>query len=77
MKDILNKLISSLDNTNTGFSGKKLTAFSIVACVLVAHIKWISLDDFKHLEMVLTIDYAFIATLFGINVVDKKKNPTE
>lgn len=77
MKDILNKLISSLDNTNTGFSGKKLTAFTIVACVLVAHIKWISLDDFEHLEMVLTIDYAFIATLFGINVVDKKKNPTE
>lgn len=76
MKDFINKLIGSLDNKQDGFSGKKLTAFTVVICVLVAHIKWITLESFEQLEMVLTIDYAFVATLFGINVVDKKQNPT-
>jgi hypothetical protein len=75
MKDFITKLIDSLDNHTHGFSGKKLTAFTIVVCVFAAHVKWITLGNFEQLEMVLTIDYAFVATLFGINVVDKKQNP--
>lgn len=75
MKDFLTRLIGSLDNKSEGFSGKKLTAFTIVVCIVAAHIKWITLGNFEQLEMVLTIDYAFVATLFGINVVDKKQNP--
>ena len=77
MKDILTKIIGSLDNKSHGFSGKKLSAFIVIGCVVAAHVKWIAEGNFDMLEIVLTIDYAFIATLFGINVVDKKQNPTE
>jgi hypothetical protein len=74
MKEFISKLIGSLDNKQlSGFSGKKLTALCIVACVLAAHVKWITLGDFKQLEMVLTIDYSFIAVLFGINEYGKVK----
>jgi hypothetical protein len=76
MKDFITKLIGSLDNKMDGFSGKKLTIFSIVGCVIAAHIKWIMLGDFTQLIAVLTADYAIILTLFGVNVIDKKQNPT-
>ena len=73
MKEIFNNITNAFNNTNNlGYSGKKLTAFIITVCVVAAHVKWIALGDFKQLEMVLTIDYAFIATLFGINTYDKK-----
>jgi hypothetical protein len=73
MKEVLNNLLHSLDNKpTTGYSAKKLTAFAIVICVLAAHIKWITLGNFDQLEMVLTIDYSFVAVLFGINEYGKK-----
>jgi hypothetical protein len=77
MKEILNKLVNSFDNNNLGFSSKKLTAFVIVLCVVSAHIKWLSLGNFTQLEMVLTIDFTFIATMFGINEYGKKKKKDE
>lgn len=75
--ELYESLVASLDNKNTGFSGKKLTAFAIVVCVIIAHVKWIALGNFDQLEMVLGIDYGFIAVLFGINEYGKKTNPTE
>ena len=77
MKKILEKLSQSFDNGDAGFSSKKLTAFSIVVCVLVAHCKWIAMGNFEQLEMVLTIDFSFISLLYGINVTDKKINKKE
>ena len=76
IQEIWDGFILSLDNQQKGFSGKKLTALCIVVCVIAAHVKWIAMGDFTQLEMVLTIDYAFIATLFGINTYDKMKNGT-
>lgn len=77
MKRIIENLILSLDNRGGGFSGKKLTAFSLVLCVIVAHIKWIALGDFTQLISVLTVDFGFIAVLFGINEYGKKSVPNE
>jgi len=77
MKEFIQNIIGSLNNKSDGFSGKKLTAFTIVACITAAHIKWIMLSDFSQLVPVLSADYAVICVLFGINVVDKKQNPTE
>lgn len=48
---------------------------SLVACVMAAHIKWIALGDFSQLVSVLTVDFGFIAVLFGINEYGKKANP--
>ena len=74
LEELYNSLIASLDNKATGFSGKKLTAFALVICVIIAHIKWIALADFSQLIAVLTCDYAFISVLFGINEYGKKND---
>jgi hypothetical protein len=74
MKEFIQKLIASFDNTNAGFSSRKLTAFIIVACIVAAHIKWLSLGDFNQLESVFMIDYSFIAALFGMTTYQNLKN---
>jgi hypothetical protein len=76
MKTILKNIVDSFNNIpGTGYSSKKLSAFVVMLCVMAAHVKWISLGDFSQLEMVLTIDFTFIATMFGINEYGKKINP--
>jgi len=72
MKDILKNILASFDNDTKGYSSKKLTALTIIILVSIIHIKWITLGDFSQLEMVLTIDFTFIATMFGINEYGKK-----
>lgn len=80
--DLYQRFLGSLDNKkDSGFSGRKLTAFALVVCTCAIHIKYIALADFSQLEMVLTIDYAFIATLFGMTTyqsvkANKNENPS-
>ena len=74
MKEFIKNIIDSLNNEPKGYSGKKLSALVVMACVILAHAKWAYMGNFDQLEMVLTIDYTFIATMFGINVADKKIN---
>ena len=78
MKEILKNILKSFTSDTEGYSSRKLTAFIIIICVIAIHIKWLTLGDLTQLEMVLTIDYTFICTMFGINVADKKinNNPT-
>jgi hypothetical protein len=74
LKEIFNNILASLDNETKGYSSKKLTALTIILLVCITHIKWIMLGDFSQLEIVLTIDFTFIATMFGINEYGKKKS---
>jgi hypothetical protein len=74
MKNILNKLISSLDTHTKGFSARKLTAFCVMICVIAAHIKWLSLADFSLLGEILMIDYAFVAALLGMTTYQNIKS---
>lgn len=79
MKELINpsifdRFLGSLDNEkNKGFSGRKMTAFALVCVVIAVHIKWLALGDLGNLEMVLTIDYAFIASLFGMTTYQSMK----
>ena len=66
MKEILDNISNSFKDNNLGYSSRKLTAFIIIIMVIATHIKWLTLGDLSNLEMVLTIDYGFIATLFGM-----------
>lgn len=77
LSDIYNGLIGSFKNSPDGFSSKKLTAFVITVCVIVAHVKWWKGNDFTLLPTIIGLDFGFILTLFGINVADKKFNPSE
>lgn len=77
MKQILNNILNSFNNGNKGYSSKKLTAFVVTLLVVIIHIKWLTLGNFSQLEMVLTIDYSFIAALFGMNTYQSLKTKQE
>jgi hypothetical protein len=62
----MKNIIDSFKMGNSGYSSRKLTAFIIIACVVAAHVKWLSLGDLSQLGEVLIIDYGFVAALFGM-----------
>lgn len=66
MKEIFDNILKSFNTHEKGYSSRKLTAFVIIVLVVIVHIKWITLGNLTQLEMVLTIDYSFIAALFGM-----------
>ena len=73
MRKILSGLFDSFKMKEIGFSSRKLTAFVIVVLVIVIHIKWILIGNLSEIEMVLTIDYAFISALFGMTTFENVK----
>ena len=77
MKEIMNNIMKSFKGNADGFSSRKLTAFIIIILVIVIHIKWITLGDLSQLEMVLTIDYSFIAALFGMTTFSSLKTQSK
>lgn len=76
-------MMKALSTDSEGYSARKLSAFVIILCIIAAHIKWITLGNFQQLEMVLTIDYSFVAGLLGmttyetITKIKKNKNPED
>lgn len=74
MKDLIQKILSSFDTHTLGFSARKLSAFTIIICVVVAHVKWTALADFSQLTTILTIDYSFIALCLGMTTFEAIKN---
>lgn len=72
--DLYNNFVGSLNNKrDVGFSGRKLTAFTLVIVVIATHIKWLALGDLSNIENILIIDYSFIASLFGMTTYQSMK----
>lgn len=76
MKEFIHNITNSLSTSDGGYSARKLTSLTIIICVVATHVKWIALGNFTQLEMVLTIDYAFVAGLLGMTTYQaiKKSN---
>ena len=76
MKDIIQKLVSSLDNKDSGFSARKLTAFVMVIMVIIIDIKWLKSEQWIYIVEILGLHFLFILTLLGLatwqKVQDKK-----
>jgi hypothetical protein len=76
----IRKWLASFDNNKTGHSAKKLTAFAMIYCIIELHKGYINTctvsKDWSLLPLILGVDVGFIATLFGINEYDKRKNST-
>ena len=77
MKDLFNKLLSGLDTNTNGFSARKMSAFIIILCVIIAHVKWITLGDLSELDNVLIIDYGFISLCLGMTTYESIKKTNE
>lgn len=60
---MMNKLLASFDNTNEGFSARKLTAFAFMICVGYIHLKFI--DSSNAIEA-LCIDLIGAAFFLGL-----------
>lgn len=74
MKNIIAKIISSLDNHSKGFSARKLSALVVIILVVIAHIKWIYKADFTLLTEVLMLDYGFVSVCLGMTTYESIKN---
>jgi hypothetical protein len=74
---MIEKSLYSLDNSNKGLSGKKLTIISLMYCVIKMHEYWCSYAflnrDFSLFPVILGADFGAILALFGINEYCKKK----
>lgn len=70
MKNIINNMVKALTTDSEGYSARKLSAFVIIICVIITHVKWISLGDFDELDMVLAIDYSFIGVCLGMTTYE-------
>jgi hypothetical protein len=70
----MKNIIDSFKMGNAGFSSRKLTAFTIISCIVAAHVKWLSLGDLSQLGEVLIIDYGFVAALFGMTTYSGLKS---
>jgi hypothetical protein len=77
MKKIIEYFMSAFDTHSKGASARKVSAFSIMLCIVVAHAAWIKKcfmeNDFSLLTTVLTIDYAFVGGLLGLTTYEKIK----
>ena len=63
MKELFNNLIGSLNNTDSGFSARKLTAFALMVLIAYVHYKYVDLSN--AIEAVL-IDLGGVLLLLGI-----------
>jgi hypothetical protein len=70
----MKNILDSFKMGNAGFSSRKLTAFSIIACIVAAHIKWLCMGDFNLIGEVFLIDYGFVAALFGMTTYSGLKS---
>ena len=71
MKDFFKRLVNSLDNiSKDAFSARKLTAFAIMASVLIGHGIYykhcFTKEDFSIYTTVLAIDYIAAGFFLGI-----------
>lgn len=73
----IEKGLFSLDNSNRGLSGKKLTALALTYCVVQLHEYYCQYafihKDFSLLPLILSADFGFLTLLFGINEYSKNK----
>jgi hypothetical protein len=77
MREIINNVLLSFENSKQGFSGRKLTAFVIVVMVVIAHIKWLWAGDFTMLNEIFLTDYGFICVLFGMTTYQNLKQKSD
>jgi len=68
IKNIVLDTIRALDNRPGGFSGRKLTAFVTMMCVIYLHIHYV---DQTVIVSVLVYDMLFILLLLGLITMDQ------
>jgi hypothetical protein len=68
MKNIIDKLLKSFDNSEGGFSARKLTAFALMILISYTHYKYVDLSN--AIEAIL-IDLAGVLIALGIITMEQ------
>lgn len=63
MKELYTNIVNSFKNNRDGFSGRKLTAFSLIVCIYWVHYKYVNHDNATE---VLIIDLCGVLISLGI-----------
>jgi hypothetical protein len=63
LKDVINNIIESFNNSPGGFSGRKLTAFWFVMLTTYLEYKFV---DFSNLEIVISTNLLLVLLCLGI-----------
>lgn len=72
MKKWIESLYQSFFNNDKGFSGRKLTAFALVCCIIALHVSFITKRDSIFQELlveILVIDVCGVAFFQGLVTV--------
>jgi len=79
IKEILENILGSFKTDKTGFSARKLAAFTVIILVIITHVKWYRSDRWEYLGEVLGFDFLFILTCLGLATWQsvKESNKTE
>jgi hypothetical protein len=72
--NIIDKLLAGFDvTTKGGFSARKMSAFVVLICVIIAHVKWFKSDRWEYLGEVLTLDFGFVCVCLGLTTYENIK----
>ena len=85
MRKFLTWIKGSLENNDKGASARKLAAFTIIACIVIAHTAWLKYafmhENFSLLCEVLLIDFGFVSVSLGMatyeNIMKYKNGKTD
>lgn len=66
IQEILENILGSFKADKQGFSARKLAAFTVIALVIVTHVKWFRSDRWEFLGEVLGFDFLFILVCLGL-----------
>ena len=63
IKQIATNILNSFNTFEKGFSARKLSAFTLMVCIVYVHYKWVNHDNVAE---VLIIDLCGVLILLGI-----------
>ena len=69
MRKFFEKIERSFDNSDLGYSARKLTAFTLVVMIVTLHVVYIQNFNIEYLAEVLIIDLCGVAFFLGLITV--------
>lgn len=78
--EIFDGIKGSFDNTQTGYSARKVSAFVVIVMVVTLHIKWFKSEQWQYIAEILFLDYTFVLVCLGLATwqsVQNKKIETQ
>lgn len=77
ISEFYNGFIGSFDNTEKGFSARKVSSFVVIMLVVTLHVKWFNSQHWEYIAEILFLDYTFVLVCLGLATWQKIKEKDE